>query len=89
MLKINFSHQSEKFLKKAQQKHAKQIAQKIMSLRENPYPTDYKKLKNSVFLGVDSGEYRIIYSIEDKTLFIIIVGKRNDDDVYRKLKRVS
>jgi mRNA interferase RelE/StbE len=36
---------------------------------------------------VDIGEYRIIYEVEGNTLCIILIGKRNDDEVYKKLRR--
>jgi len=34
------------------------------------------------------GEYRIIYRISSETIFITLVGKRNDDDVYRRMRRL-
>jgi mRNA interferase RelE/StbE len=36
---------------------------------------------------VDSGEYRIVYDVTEDAVRIIIVGKRNDDEVYRLLDR--
>jgi mRNA interferase RelE/StbE len=38
---------------------------------------------------VDIGEFRIIYRYESAqdTVTIVMVGKRNDDEVYRKLSR--
>ncbi len=39
---------------------------------------------------VDSGEYRIVYRFDaDADLVeVILVRKRNDDEVYKKLKRL-
>ena len=34
-----------------------------------------------------SGEYRIIFYVEAGTLFVPLIGKRNDDEVYQLLKR--
>ena len=35
------------------------------------------------------GEYRIIYYVrESVVLIILLVGKRNDDEVYKQLKRI-
>ena len=39
------------------------------------------------FRRVDVGEYRIIYHFKDDVLFIVVIGKRNDDDIYRRMKR--
>ena len=38
---------------------------------------------------VDSGEYRIIYKVIGETLYVPLVGRRNDDDVYKRLKRME
>lgn len=39
------------------------------------------------FRRVDAGDYRIIYHFKDDVLFIVVIGKRNDDDIYRRMKR--
>ena len=38
-----------------------------------------------VIYRVDSGEYRILYTIEGNAICIFRVGKRNDDEIYRNL----
>lgn len=87
MLELNFSSQAIKFLKKVSGKPAKQIKRKIEDLCRNPYPQDSSKLVGYDFHRVDSGEYRIIYAVNDHVLEIRIVGKRNDDEAYKILKR--
>ncbi len=87
MLNIDLSSQALKFLKKISGKPAKQIKKKIEEMRENPYPQDSAKLSGYPYHRVDSGEYRIIYIVNGDTLEIKICGKRNDDEVYKKLKR--
>ena len=89
MLKINISKQSAKFLKKFPPKHSLQLALKIRALQMNPYPQDSKILQGKLgqYLRTDSGEYRIIYEVLSCTLYIILIGKRNDDEVYRQIKR--
>ena len=87
MLNIDFSASAMKFLKKISGKPAKQIKKKIEELRENPYPQDSAKLSGYPFHRVDSGECRIIYIFNGDTLEIKVAGKRNDDEVYKKLKR--
>jgi mRNA interferase RelE/StbE len=87
MLNIDFSSAAIKLLKKLSGKPAKQIKKKIEELRTKPYPQDSAKLVGYPYHRADSGEYRIIYRINGDTLEIKIVGKRNDDEVYKKLKR--
>lgn len=79
------------FLKGLQPKIAAQIAKKILSLNLDPLPSDCKQLKGySGYYRVDSGEYRIVYRFkpEEDLVEIILVGKRNDDDVYKQLARL-
>lgn len=87
MLKINFTRRVENFLKNLQSKQAKQIAKKIMELRCNPFPQDVKKLINTSYMRADVGEYRIIYFSDKEVLNVVLVGKRNDNEVYKELKR--
>ncbi len=79
------------FLKGLQPKIAAQISKKVLSLNIEPLPNDSKKLKGySNYYRVDSGEYRIIYRFkpEQDLVEVILVGKRNDDEVYKKLERL-
>ena len=87
MLRVNLSRQSAKFIKKLIAKHARQVAAKITELRNNPYPQDSIKLKGYAYHRADIGEYRIVYQVEESVLEILLIGKRNDDEVYKKLKR--
>ena len=87
MLKVNFSRQAAKFVKRLSVKHARQIAIKITELRNNPYPQDSIKLKGYSYYRVSIGEYRLIYCVEAEVLAILLIGKRNDDEVYKQLKR--
>jgi mRNA interferase RelE/StbE len=79
------------FLKGLQPKIAAQIAKKTLSLNIEPVPTDSKQLKGYPgFYRVDSGEYRIVYRFkpEEDLVEVILVGKRNDDEIYKKLDRL-
>jgi mRNA interferase RelE/StbE len=75
-----------KFLKDLPLKEFKQIVIKVISLQSDPRLQDCKALKG--YPGgyrVDQGEYRILYTIEDDTISIFRIGKRNDGEVYRNL----
>lgn len=67
----------------------KQIAGHIFALQVNPRPHDCKR----VGLGyrVNSGEYRIYYHIDDEehTVSVLVVGKRNDAEIYKTLQRMG
>lgn len=55
----------------------------------NPYPQDSKVLMGyPAYRRVSVGEYRIVYRVVDDILLISLIGKRNDDEVYKKLKQL-
>lgn len=79
------------FLQGLQPKIAAQIAKEVMALNVDPLPADSKELTGYPgYYRITSGEYRIIYRFQaDEDLVeLILVGKRNDDEVYKQLKRV-
>lgn len=76
-----------KFVADLEPKRFKQVLSKILSLLKDPRPQDSQELKGYSFHRVDIGEYRIIYSYTDEIVTIILVGKRNDDEVYKDLRR--
>ena len=77
-----------KFLQNLQPKQYKQLAARIFLLSRDPRPADSKSLEGHPGLRrIDQGEYRILYSVDDRAgiLRISRVGKRNDAEVYRGL----
>jgi mRNA interferase RelE/StbE len=55
----------------------------------NPEPNDSKQLVNYYpYRRADQGEYRFIYKVEGEIIYILLVGKRNDDEVYRKMRDI-
>lgn len=87
MLRISFSKDAAKFLKNIPPKQQRQLAEKLKQLQENPFPQDSSFLKGYSLSRATVGELRIIYSVEFEILEVVLIGKRNDSDVYKKLKR--
>ncbi len=89
MRKLDITKQVDDFLDKLPPKQCKQVFTTILDLRENATPHDSIKLHNSKdhLHRVDIGEYRIVYKFNDDSVYIVLVEKRNDDEVYKKLKR--
>jgi mRNA interferase RelE/StbE len=85
MLKLLVSKKVQKFLDELPPKQFRQIMKKVFSLLEDPRPHDSEELRGYPFLRNDVGEYRIIYDVQGDTLRLILVGKRNDAEVYRQL----
>ena len=81
---IEVSSTAEKQLRKLSQKDQISILKRIQELSGEPRPNHSRKLRGQKNLyRVRVGNYRILYSIEDRRLTIIIlkVGRRRD--VYR------
>ena len=76
------------FLDTLPPKQAQQISQRILKLFNDPLPADSIVLKGyKNYRRVDIGEYRICYTYIDGELSVDLVGKRNGDEVYKKLSR--
>ena len=64
-----------------------ETAKAIDSLVENPRPEGCKKLKGTELWRIRKGQLRIIYSIFDKELRIIILkAAKRQEDTYRHLR---
>jgi mRNA interferase RelE/StbE len=55
-------------------------------LMANPRPTDVERLRGYEYSRVTVGEYRVIFDVRDSVLRVVAIGKRNDDEVYRRLR---
>lgn len=56
----------------------------ILSLRENPFPyPQSKKLKGEDGCRLRIGDYRVVYSIDEKENVVTIFRVRHRKDVYR------
>ena len=88
MLKIDLSRQAEQFLRALAPKQARQIAGKIKALAEQAGALPSEPLKGyAPMRRLKAGEFRIIFLIEDEMVKVALIGKRNDDDVYKALAR--
>lgn len=88
MLKIDITKSAGKLIKKLPPKQYRQVVGTILSLRENPTLHESEQLTGyPEYLRVDIGEYRIVYRFDKETVYIAVVGKRNDDEVYKRFRQ--
>jgi mRNA interferase RelE/StbE len=80
---IRFSESVHKDIKKIPQNDVKKILEHIDSLAIEPRPYGCKKLKGQENYRIRQGNYRIIYSIRDIELMILILTIGHRKDVYR------
>lgn len=90
-LALKLSRQAGRFIKTLPPKQYKQVVGATLALLNNPEPHDSKQLKGSKDNNrrADVGEYRIVYRVEGEELLVLVIGKRNDDEVYKILDRQS
>jgi len=90
MLTLDIKPQPANFIKELPSKQCKQLYVAILELMKNPTPPDSAKLKGYDNLyRKDVGEFRIIYRFDNTHLFVSLAGKRNDDDIYKKLRNLQ
>ncbi len=96
MAELRVLKPAQKFLEKLSGKHLGQMIQALEALEKDPYPIDSKLLQGTSYQkhGLrrkDVGEYRVVYTVDDGNIVVvtvILISKRNDDEVYRLLARL-
>ena len=86
--KIEYLKEAEKELSQLPKKHIVQILHKIDTLQYFGTTVGVKKLKGAkdvAFYRIRSGDYRIIFTVEEKRIVILIVRIAHRRDVYRNL----
>lgn len=82
--KLEISRSAEKQLKKLPKDDQTRVAEAILELGDDPYPRGARKLSgyDDVF-RVRVGHYRILYSVLEMEVIIIILKIGHRKDVYR------
>jgi mRNA interferase RelE/StbE len=68
-------------------KQYRQVVGAIFDLLQDPRPHYSQQLQGTVYWRIAVGEYRVIYRADDETVYVVVFGKRNDDEVYKALSR--
>jgi mRNA interferase RelE/StbE len=85
---ISLSRDAVDFVEGLPAKQRRQIAERLERLMQAPMDLPSEQLRGFAPLRrLKAGEYRIIYSIEDDMIFVRLIGKRNDDEIYKALER--
>jgi mRNA interferase RelE/StbE len=81
--KIFFKESVEKDFRTIPKKDLHKIILRIQALAKDPRPSGREKLTGQERYRIRQGQYRIIYSIQDKefTVWVVKIGHRKD--IYR------
>ncbi len=85
---FNATNDALDFLRKLEPKQHRQVSNKIFDLMDEPRPHDSKDIKGAPgHFRADVGEFRICYRFDDTMVWVVEIGRRNDDDVYGNFER--
>lgn len=73
---------AQKQLSKLPDNIATRIEDKMMELQHDPRPAGCKKLKGREAYRIRTGDYRVIYEIQDNQLIITVITIGHRKDVY-------
>ena len=81
---IEFTVRAERELAALPKPDQLRIAKKVDSLATTPRPTGCKKLAGAQpYYRIRVGDFRVIYSIEDRKLLVLVIRIGNRRDIYR------
>lgn len=86
--KIVFDKRFLKDLEKIPQKFRDKIREKVANLASNPRPEGYTKLKSSdkfALYRIRCGDYRVVYTIQDHILIVVVVELGHRKEIYREV----
>ena len=82
-MKLSITKKAEKELNKIPDALAKNIADKILKLKDNPYPPNSKKLQGHENYRLRIGSFRVIYTINKKGKEIVILRIADRKTIYK------
>jgi mRNA interferase RelE/StbE len=86
--KITFNRAYIKDLRSIPSYAQRQIKEKILALAADPRPDGCKKLRGEFdppLYRIRCGDYRIVYSIDDGVLLVLIIEVGHRRDIYKNL----
>jgi mRNA interferase RelE/StbE len=89
MLKLDLSKSAKDFLDTLPPKQFRQLVTKVFALIKQPEPHDSEPVIGFPYRRTDVGEYRIVYDVQGENLRVLLIGKRNDDEIYKSLRRMK
>ncbi len=87
--RIDFTNPARKELaklrKSIQPKQVERITATIGALSEDPRPPGAESVETTDYMRVRTGDYRIIYLVEEEVLTVLIIRIAHRKEVYRRI----
>ena len=74
---------AEKELDALQESMHERIVKRLLALEGNPRPSGIKKLQGQESYRLRVGDYRVLYTIDDKTKKVVVLSVGHRREVYR------
>ena len=82
---VSFKPSAEKALRKLSQTTQKRIVAAVEELQDDPRPPGCVKLSGEDELWrIHVGDFRVVYSVQDDKLIVLVVRVAHRKDVYRR-----
>ena len=86
MYKVYVVHRASNFMHKLDSPLQSLIVRKLRELEQDPRPAGYKRVQGyKDFYRVRCVDYRIVYTIRDTQLLVLVIQIGHRRDVYRKI----
>lgn len=85
MYRIELRRQPQRALDKLPKSDFQAVIEAIKNLSETPRPRGIEKVKDTGLWRIRQGDYRIVYSIDDKEQLVTVVRVGHRREVYRAL----
>jgi mRNA interferase RelE/StbE len=82
---IEFRPSAKKALRELPRSDGSRILKAIETLSENPYGPGRKKLKGTDFWRIRVGDYRVVYTVVQSMLLVVVIKIGHRREVYREL----
>jgi len=80
---VKLKRSAEKELDNLPKKIHDKVINILLSLKENPFPQNFKKLRGREGYRIRVGDYRILYLIDESAKNIEVVSVAHRKEVYR------
>lgn len=82
--RLDYSPVAQRSIERLQRSMQTRILARLESLSQNPRPPGSVKLSGQDAYRIRVGDYRIIYTIQDDRLIVLIIDVGHRRDVYRR-----
>lgn len=83
MYTVEISKRARQDIAKLGRDLQERVAARLGELTQAPRPAGSKKLVGSEYWRIRIGDYRVVYSIEDKRLLVLVIRVAHRREVYR------